>query len=49
MSQTAQCLRHISHEPGIHSAKWDNDAGYLQIKNNEKKNEKNTTRKDASR
>ena len=23
MSQTAQCLRHISHEPGIHSAKWE--------------------------
>ena len=23
MSQTAQSLRHISHEPGIHSAKWE--------------------------
>ena len=23
MSQTAQCLRHISHEPGVHSAQWE--------------------------
>ena len=25
MSQTAQCLRHISHEPGVHSANGNNE------------------------
>ncbi len=27
MSQTAQCLRHISHEPGQHLPNGNNDAG----------------------